>query len=383
MKPRLLLLAPALILACGTHEPELVADPRTLHFTPAHPELPLRLIHHGSEPLALSRIRIDHRDRDWSAFTITDAALPRQLAPGGEAVLHLRVDVDHFKPADPHDLHRSGEAALTLLAGGAPQRVALRFAADTTPPAWTLVRLAVLAALAGALALLARRVRLPWTLALPALAAVLIAPLGPGLCWDLGAVLGPGDLLQCADGRGGAALQILPHPDGLGLLLAVLLFSACGRISGAVAPLPRALGLAVAVLAFIVAHGLDPQAVVQAQAGMRWGLWMQPFAAAALAFAAASEVHAARISGSSHIIAFGLAALWTTLCLGGGSVPTAALALPHAAVVALGLGLWLAKVAVLTVLLPRLAPPTWARRAILPLALVQIFLTVVVLRGAS
>ena len=99
---------------CGAPDPGLRIEPATLHFTPARPELAVRLVHEGPAPLPLGRIRIDHRDADWAAFTLTDRTLPRQIDPGGEAILHLRVDVDHFKAADPHTPHRSGEATLTF-----------------------------------------------------------------------------------------------------------------------------------------------------------------------------------------------------------------------------------------------------------------------------
>ncbi len=364
---------------CSASDPDLRIEPATLHFTPTRPELAVRLMHDGSEPLLLTRIRVDHRDRDWSAFTITDRTLPRQIDPGGAALLHLRVDVDHFKAPDPHGLHRSGEATLTFNAGES-RRIPLRFTDTGTPLAAQLIRLTLLALLAAGLALLGRRARLPWTTALPALVAVLIAPLGPGLCPAAPtAALGLADLLQCADGRGGVSSQIWPHPDGLGLVLAALLFTALGRISEDPAALRRSLGLGLALVALVLGESLDPNAAVQAQAGLRWGLWMQPFAAAALAVAAVVEVQATRAHSpvAGRVAAIGLAALLTTLCLGGADLPQQVLSLPHAAAVALGAALWLAKVTALTWLLGRARVPAWARRAIVPLAIAQILLVVV------
>jgi len=333
----------------------------------------------------VSRIRVDHRDPDWAAFTLTDTTLPKQIEPGGATEMHLRVDLDHFKGPDPHGPYRSGEAALTLTAGGEARRIVLRFADEHTPLAASLIRLGLLAALVGALALLARRVpRLSWTIALPALVAVAIAPLGSGLCPGLmGATLGLADLLQCADGRGGVPVQLWPHPEGLGLVLVALLFTSLGRISADTDALRRSLGLAIAVLALVLGGSLDPQAAVQAQAGLRWGLWMQPFAAAALVIAAAAEVQVTRARDpvAGRVAALGLAALLTTLCLAGADLP-ARPGLPHASVVALGLALWLAKVTGVAWLLGRAAVPTWVRRAVVPLAIVQILLVVLGLSAA-
>jgi len=371
---------------CTPADPGRRAEPGILHFTPADRELELRLVHDGPTPLPLSRIRIDHRDRDWAAFTLTDATLPRQIGPGEAAVLHVRVDVDHFKGATPRDPPRSGEATLTLNADGEPRRISLRFDDVGTPLTTSAIRLTILiiliiliilAALAAALALLARRVRTPWTIALPALVAVAIAPLGPGWCVDRWtSALSMADLLQCADGRGGVPLQLWPMPDGLGLLLAVSLFCALERISTDPGALRRSLGLGLALLAFMLGGSLDPQTLVQAQAGLRWGLWMQPLASAALAIAAMAEVEATRAHSrlTGAVAAVGLAALWTTLCLGGADLPAQVLSLPHAAAVALGLVSWLAKVLASAWLLTRLRAPAWARRAVLPLVLGQILL---------
>ncbi len=362
-----LALALALLAACGD-DPGLSVTPQALWFSPTHRELALHLSHDGDEPLTLSRIRLDPREPDWSAFTIVDPVLPRQVAAHGEAVLHLRVDLDHFTRHGSEHGHRSGSATLTLTADGEPRRIALHFAEDTAPPAVQWVRLSLLALLAAAVVALRRRIS--WTITLPTALALAIVPLGAGLCWNLGAVLGPADLQQCADGRGGASLQMLAHADGLGLYLAVLLFTATRAISSVVLRPRLALALAVLVLAF-AGGSLDPQALVAAQSGLRWGLWVQPFAAAGLTLAALAEVAAARVDPlATRFCALGLAALLTTLCLGGADLPRI-IALPHAAVLGLGLAAWLIKVGFLAWLLLRARLPPRAAWLVVPLLLAQ------------
>lgn len=352
---RRLALASLLFAACGD-DPGLRVSPHALHFSPAHRELELHLAQPGDEAVSLSRIRVDHRDADWSAFTVVDPVLPKQIAAHGEVVLHLRVDLEHFARRPGQHEYRSGGAGLTLNVDGEPTRIALHFADDSEPTPLPWIRLALLGLLAAAL--IAVRRRIAWTTSLPALTALAIAPLGAGLCWDIGATLGPADLQQCADGRGGASLQMLAHADGLGLWLAVLLFTAARGIS--TSALGRKLGLALAVLALTLPHGsLDPRALVEAQSGLRWGLWVQPFAAAALALVALAEVTADRSHAplAGRVAALGLAAVFTTLCLGGPALPGFAASLPHAAAVGLGLLLWLLKAAGVTWLLLRVPLP--------------------------
>lgn len=367
----------ALLGGCGGPELDPIAQPAALHFTPAHTELAVRLEHRGAVPLALAKIRIDPRDRDWTAFTIADATLPRQIEPDGAVTLHLRVDVDHFGAHEP----RSGAAALTFLADGQPRRVALRFASAKTSWVATSLRLGLLLSLAFAVYALRRRV--PWVFAVPAAAALAITPLAAGLCPDeLGAQLSAADLQQCADGRGGFSLQLLPHSEGLGLMLALVLVAGFGRISGRLYDLRRALALGFALMLAALASGsLDPQRLVQAQAGLRWGLWMQPFAAAALIITARLAIEEARAASplAVRVTATGLAALLTTLLLGGPDWP-AVQGLPHAAAIAGGLAVWSLKVGLLawplTGLKPegRLAPAlVWA---VAPLALAQILVSV-------
>lgn len=348
---RRLALAVVLFTACGD-DPDLRLAPQSLRFSPAHRELELHLAHAGDEPVPLSRIRVDHRDPDWSAFTLVDPALPKQIAAHSEVVLRLRVDLDHFaRHRDGHD-YRSGSATLTFNVDGEPTLVPLHFADDTPPAALQSIHLGLLGLLAALLFALRRRIS--WTTSLPAITALAIAPLGAGLCWDLGATLGPADLQQCADGRGGTSLQMLAHTEGLGLWLAVLLFTATDGIS--TPALARRLGLALAVLSLALAsRSLDPQHLVDAQSGLRWGLWVQPFAAAALALLARAEVTADR--AHARVTALGLAALFTTLCLGGATMPGVTASLPHAADIGLGLQIWLLKVAGVAWLLLRVPLP--------------------------
>lgn len=372
--PRLALVL-ALLVSCDA-APELHSEPHALHFSPTHRELPLRLVHKGDQPLPLSRIRLDHRDPDWSAFSLVDPTLPRQIEPNGEVSLRLRVDLDHFATHRGGHEYRSGGATLTFNADTTLHRIALHFADEAAPAGLRWLRLGLLAALAAGVFALRRRV--PWTIALPAALALAIAPLASGLCWTLGIPLGPADLQQCGEGRGGTPLQMLPHADGLGLLLALLLFTALpgvDRISAAV--LWSRLTLALAILAAVLTTGsLDPQVIVTAQTGLRWGLWVQPFAAAALALAALSEVAAARAHSpfAARAAAFGLAALLTTLHLGGADLPltSAAPGLPHIAAVGLAVVAWLAKVMAVGWFLLRVESPRPAVYLVLALVLAQL-----------
>lgn len=374
-----LLFASALLTGCNADATDALAEPRALQFTPAYTELPLRLVHHGDAALPLARLRIDHREADWSAFTITDAALPRQIEAGGAVTLHLRVDADHFNGPDHRP--RAGAAALTFLAGGQPQRVPLRFSVAEPPPLVQLLRLGLLAGLTAAGLALGRR---RWTWVVLTVVALAIAPVGAGLCLDPGApVLTAADLRQCADGRGGIALQMIPHPEGLGLLIALLLFLAVRSTPDRTGDLRRPLVLALALLAAATTGGsLDPQVLMQAQHGLHWGLWQQPLGALALIFAALGEVQAAGSSGprTARIAAIGLAAMITTLCLGGPDLP-GLLGLPHPTSIVAGLTVWTLKVAAVGFLLVRARLPAGISRAIVPLALAQILLTALQLRG--
>ncbi len=374
-----LLLASTLLVGCGAAEPDALAEPRVLQFTPAHTELPLRLVHHGDAALPLTKLRIDHREADWSAFTITDAALPRQIEPGGEVTLHLRVDADHF--TGPDHRPRPGAAALTFLAGGQPQRVPLRFSIPEPPALAQGLRLGLLTGLLAAGLALARR---RWTWILLTVAAVAIAPVGAGLCLEPGtAVLTAADLQQCAEGRGGIALQMFPHAEGLGLWIALLLFLATRSTAGQTDDLHRPLLLALALLAAAAGGSLDPQVLMQAQHGLHWGLWQQPLGALALIFAALGEVRAARSIAPriARFAAFGLATMITTLYLGGPDFP-GLLGLPHPTSIAAGLTVWTLKVTAVAFLLVRARVPVAITWAIVPLALAQILLATLSRHGA-
>ncbi len=369
-----LALALALLVGCDAAA-EFHSEPQALHFSPARRELPVRLVHHGDQPMALSRIRLDHRDADWSAFTLVDPALPRQIEPNGEVSLRLRVDLDHFATQRGGHEYRSGGATLTFNADATPHRIALHFADDTPPPGLRWLRLGLLAALAAGVFAFRRRV--PWTFALPAALALAIAPLASGLCWTLAIPLGPADLQQCGEARGGTPLQMLPHADGLGLLVAALLFTAVAEVERISAPVlwPR-LTLALAILAAVITTGsLDPQVMVTTQSSLSWGLWVQPFTTAALALAALAEVAAARKQSplAARIAGLGVAILLTTLCLGGADLPAAAAsALPHIVAIGLGLLLWLAKVAAVHWFLLRVECPRGAVYLGLALAVTQL-----------
>lgn len=369
------LLASTLVAGCSAEATDPFAEPRVLQFTPAHTELPLRLVHHGDTALPLAKLRIDHREADWSAFSITDAALPRQIEAGGAVTLHLRVDADHF--LGPDHRPRTGAAALTFVAGGQPQRVPLRFTVPETPALAQWLRLCLIAGLAAAGLAFARR-RWPWVAL--GVVAVAIAPIGAGLCLDPGAtVLSAADLQQCAEGRGGIALQMFPHPEGLGLPTALLLFLAARSTDD----LHRPLVLALTLLTAAIAGGsLDPQVLMQAQQGLHWGLWQQPLGALALLLAALGEVRALRSSAprTALVAAFGLAAVITTLCLGGPDLP-GLLELPHSTSIAAGITVWMLKVAAVGSLLVRVRLPAGISRAIVPLALAQILLSALLLRG--
>lgn len=376
----------ALALACSPPAEPVQRAPRVLRFSPAHPELSLRLDHPGgADPVALTRIRIDPTGPDWGAFTITDATLPRHLTPGEPAELHLRVDLDHFA-ADPHS-HRPGAAALTLLADKRPVRVPLEFSPDPgdphsppDPAIWPRRGLLV------ALAALAFARRWPWRTAVPALVCLAVAPFAPPLCLDLLAdPATTADLLQCAAGRGGFAGQLLVHPDGLGLALAAICLSGLPA-AGPPASAPAWRALALALFAALVAAGsLDPQIAVHTQAGLRWGLWMQPLGAAALTVAALVLVR----SGPPlpRLVALGLAALLTTLLLGGPDLGLASPGLPGLATAAAGLCAWLGKLLLVAWALRRAAEARgfrpWLARLVVPLAAAQLLATVLPAWAAS
>lgn len=368
------LAAMALAIACSPQDEPILREPRVLRFSPAHPALTLRLTTPGDDAVALTRIRIDPQGPDWGAFTITDTALPRRVEVGEAAELHLRVDLGHF---GDHHAQRPGEAVLTLQADKQPIRVRLQFVPDPPPDPATWPRRLLLAALAGLAAARHRSDRSSWTTVVPALVFLAAAPIGSGLCTDLlGDPETTADLLQCADGRGGFAVQLLAHPDALGLALAVT----C--LSGLFGPSTKTWrGLALALFAALVALGsLDPQVAVHTQAGLRWGLWVQPLGAAALTIAALVHIH----RDPSRLGAIGLAALLTTLALGGPDLGLSGL--PHAASVAAGLAAWLGKLALVAWGLRRLSasdrPPAWLARLVLPLAAAQILASVLTSSGS-
>jgi hypothetical protein len=153
---------------------------------------------------------------------------------------------------------------------------------------------------------------------------------------------------------------MLPHADGLGLYLAVLLFAVLDGIS--TAAMSRRLALALAVLAMALAAGsLDPQVLVDAQARPAGACGCNHSPPPPSSSRRLAEVAAARAHGplAARLSALGLAALFTTLCLGGPDLPGTQVTagLPHAAGLGLGLAVWLIKVAVVAWLLRRVQLP--------------------------
>lgn len=369
MTPRALasLLALAALASCGGPD-GLAAEPRELVFTPARTRLELRLHNRGPAAAAVSRLRVDPRDRDWVAFTIEDRTLPQEIAAGEAAPLHLRVDEDHFsKRGQP----RAGKARLQLLVDGEPRSIDLRF--DPGDPAHSLrasllraVFLALATLLAWAIARRARRPVPAWPAWLPALVLLAALPFGPGVCPDaLSERLSPADVAQCNDGRGGAPLSLLPTAEALLVYLVALAAAALGRLAhavhggGSLAPAVRLasrdLALVVAfagpLLAFgtLDAHSLIAEQQIVLAAGIpRWGIFVQPLAAAA-----AIAVAAAPTPSTAERI--GLAAALVLFFFGGFDVPLlSAAASPHAAVLGLAAALLAVKVAAISRLLGHL-----------------------------
>lgn len=392
------LLVAAAVVGCGGPD-GLAAEPRELVFTPARQRLELRLRNHGDAPAALSRIRIDPRDKDWGAFTIEDRALPKEIAAGDAALLHLRVDGDHFSRGGSA---RAGRAHLHLLVDGAARSIDLRFAPDDPAQA---LRHALLRLLGLALAVvaawgLARRARRPmpaWPAWLPALVLFAALPLGPGLCPDaLAEPLAAADLEQCADGRGGAPFSLFAASEGLLVYLVVLAAAALGRLAHAIhrgsslAPTVRLASRDLAlVLAFagpLLAFGtLDADTLIAEQQIVlvpgipRWGIAVQPLAAAAAIAVAAAPP-------ASTLERVGLGAAIALFFFGGFAAPFVSTAtLPHAAALALALAVLAVKIAAITWLLARLhGLPQGSRararllaleRVGLPLALIGVLVT--------
>jgi NADH:ubiquinone oxidoreductase subunit H len=388
----------AALSGCGGPD-GLAAEPRELVFTPARTRLELRLYNHGDVPIALSRNRIDPRDRDWGAFTIVDRTLPREVAAGDAAVLHLVVDGDHF---EKRGQSRAGQARLHLLVDGTPRSIDLKF----TPgdPAQSLrgalLRFAILAAVAGLAWASARRTRRPlpaWPAWLPALVILAVLPWGPGICPDaLSQPLSAADVEQCADGRGGAPLVLLPASEALLAYLIALAAAGLGRLAHAVnggsalAPAVRLasrdLALALAFAGPLLAFGtlsaatlIAEQQIVLLPGIPRWGILVQPLAAVAAIAVAAAPI-------ASKAERLGVAAAIALFFLGGHHLPlVSAGSLPHAAILALAAASLAAKIAATYWLLGRLhGLPQGSRararllrveRAGLPLAIIGVLVT--------
>lgn len=197
----------------------------------------------------------------------------------------------------------------------------------------------------------------------PALVVFAIMPFGDAVCYDqLGEVLSQADVDQCADGRGGTALQIAHIDVGLLYYFAIASLATYGtalagwssynkwailgslRASAQMISYEVAIGLTI-VGALLVYGTLEPHALVRAQMDSYWGIVLQPVALILFLTAGIAETKRAPFDlpeGESEIIGyfieysgmrFGLfflaefieiifmSALVATLFLGGWSVP--------------------------------------------------------------
>lgn len=391
----------ATLAGCGADAPPsgVVAEPRALVFSPARDALELRLVNRGATPVPLSKIRLDPRERDWGAFTITDRRNPQEIAAGEAVSLRLRVDRGAFARKGGPD--RQGRARLLLVAGDEPLAIELRYEPPDPASAWqgALLRLAALAGLVALAWALVRRERRPaWTAWLPALVVLAVLPLGPAVCPDdVGQILSAADLQQCADRRGGSPLALVAAAEGWLVYLLALIAAAVGRLAGEGGQAAstrrlasRDLALAAAFAGPLLSFGtLDPTALALAQAEPlfaaipwlpRWGLLTQPIAAAvAIASIAASP--------GARIERLAVAAALVACFLGGFTLPVPLSGMPHAAALVAGVGVLAAKIFAVLWCFRRLQATaagsrarTWLlalERAALPLALANLLATAV------
>jgi NADH-quinone oxidoreductase subunit H len=198
---------------------------------------------------------------------------------------------------------------------------------------------------------------------IPALVVFAIVPFGDGLCYGrLLDSLSQADVSQCADNRGGTALQIAHIDVGLLFYFAVASLATYGtalagwasynkwailgslRASAQMISYEVAIGLTI-VGALLVYGTLEPHALVRAQLDTHWGIVLQPLAFVLFFTAAIAETKRAPFDipeGESEIIGyfleysgmrFGLfylsefievifvSAMVATLFLGGWSLP--------------------------------------------------------------
>jgi NADH-quinone oxidoreductase subunit H len=130
----------------------------------------------------------------------------------------------------------------------------------------------------------------------PAMVVFAIMPFGDAVCYDrLGEVLSQADVNQCADGRGGTALQIAHIDVGLLYYFAIASLATYGtalagwssynkwailgslRASAQMISYEVAIGLTL-VGALLVYGTLEPHAIVRAQMDSYWGVILQPVA---------------------------------------------------------------------------------------------------------
>lgn len=368
-----LLLLP--LLACAP-APGPHLDPSALDFSPQHSERALYVVNPGPEPVQLRDVRLDTQTPDWGSFVIQERSIPPVIPPGSEIALHLAAEPENFRdPSRPRERHyRAGHSRLLFDIDGVQQRLPLNFTG--APEAGLPARLAALGALLLLLLALSAALRLraiPPTFIL----AVTLFPFADALCLDdLTAVRSARDLARCAEGYGGAAFQIL-HIDGaLILWLAALLLAPLARLAAApksASPpaevrlirrqLATALTLILAATAALLGHGtLAPRALILAQHPPLigplpgWGLLLQPLAAAAFLWAAASRRPPGQLADSAdRLDDLALAALFVLLFAGGWQLPfSPPPRLPHALDLLLQVGVSLSKIALVDLLQSRL-----------------------------
>ncbi|MBK8265944.1 MAG: hypothetical protein IPK80_32025 [Nannocystis sp.] len=367
-----LLLLP--LLACAP-APGPHLDPSALDFSPQHSERTLYLVNPGPEPVQLRDVRLDTQTPDWGSFVIQERSIPPVIPPGAEIALHLAAEPENFRdPSRPRERHyRAGHSRLLFDIDGAQQRLPLNFAG--APEAGLPARLAALVALLLLLLALSAALRLraiPPTFIL----ALALFPFADALCLDeLTAARSARDLARCAEGYGGAAFQLL-HIDGaLILWLAALMLAPLARLAAApqsASPpaevrlirrqITAALTLILAATAALLGHGtLAPRALILAQhpplmsALPGWGLLLQPLAAAAFLWAAASRRPPGQLADrADRLDDLALAALFVLLFAGGWQLPFAPPRLPHAVDLLLQVGVSLSKIALVDLLQSRL-----------------------------
>lgn len=160
---------------------------------------------------------------------------------------------------------------------------------------------------------------------IPALVVFAIVPFGDALCYDsLLETVTQGDINQCADGRGGTAMQIAHIDVGLLYYFAIASIATYGtalagwssynkwavlgalRASAQMISYEVAIGLSL-VGVLVVYGSLEPHAIVHAQMESYWGIALQPIAFILFFTAAIAETKRAPFDlpeGESEIIGY-------------------------------------------------------------------------------